>query len=143
MVTFETMYFLIYSSSATFKFETDDLKTLLIQARERNKSLGISGMLIYSGGKFIQLIEGQELVVKLLYQVICDDTRHTDVTTLKEGQIDALFFEDWSMGFKVVSPQAVQEIAGIEGYKELYTPDNFNLTAALKLFKIYAESTIG
>jgi hypothetical protein len=60
------MYFLIYNSYAAVEVHDMLLKQLLIEARDKNKRLNITGMLLYFRQQFIQLIEGEENTVKML-----------------------------------------------------------------------------
>lgn len=52
------MYELIYSSVATKKFSYAELTDLLGVSKQKNEQLGLTGMLVYGGGTFVQLIEG-------------------------------------------------------------------------------------
>jgi hypothetical protein len=131
------MYFLIYSSYAVPGFKEDDLKLMLIQAREKNKEHRVTGMLLYFDGKFLQLIEGEQQIIKQLYQNILNDQRHTKVTLLKDGEIDVPFFADWSMSYKSVLSH---ELANEEGFKDLNSPNTLNKHSALKLFKILSAN---
>lgn len=129
------MYFIIYTSYATIDFNDDLLKSLLIQSRDRNKTMNITGMLFYFDSTFIQLIEGAEVDVKLLYQDICNDTRHKRVITLKQGERHERYFEDWSMGFKSINNN---ELDTVEAYRNLQTPTKLNDSAFFNLLKLIA-----
>jgi hypothetical protein len=52
------VFALVYVSSATKPFSPDELSELLAQARVDNAALGITGMLLYSNGNFMQVLEG-------------------------------------------------------------------------------------
>ncbi|OKS86478.1 BLUF domain-containing protein [Mucilaginibacter polytrichastri] len=130
------MYFISYSSYASFDLNEDQLKSLLIQSRDRNQHMGITGMLFYFDQKFIQLIEGEEDSVKLLYADICEDERHKHVITLKEGVIENRYFLDWSMGFKSIS---TDEMDNLEGYQNLQTPTGLNFPSILNLMKLVSD----
>jgi hypothetical protein len=130
------MFFIIYSSYTAIEFDDGKLKLLLIQSRERNKDLGITGMLLYFNDTFIQLIEGGEEQVKLLYKDICNDVRHKNVITLKEGQADKRNFDNWSMGFKSLQHE---ELMAMEGYQSLQMPSGDNFPAVLNLLKLISN----
>jgi hypothetical protein len=131
-----SMFFIIYSSYAAVEFDDGKLKFLLIQSRERNKEMGITGMLLYFDGTFIQLIEGEEDEVKLLYKDICNDLRHRNVITLKEGPMEGRHFDNWSMGFKSLQHE---ELIAIEGYQSLQMPTENNFPAILNLLKLISS----
>ena len=91
------MYYLLYNSYAVKAFDDAALKELLIQSREKNRRLGITGMLFYFNGQFIQLIEGDEAAVRRLGIEIALDPRHKHFMILKEGAIEKRFFTLWAL----------------------------------------------
>jgi len=90
---------MIYASAATVEFSDEDLKALLLTARERNQELEISGMLVYHEGSFLQILEGHEDAVLALYAKIERDDRHDNVKMLLRSEIDERSFGEWKMGF--------------------------------------------
>jgi hypothetical protein len=57
-----------YISSATEPMSTQDLLRLLQGCRENNAGRGVTGMLFYCNGTFLQVLEGEERVIdELLY----------------------------------------------------------------------------
>ena len=127
------MYYLIYSSYAAQEFNDESLTQLLMQAREKNKRLGITGMLVFFTGNFIQLIEGEEHAVRQLGIEISQDTRHKHFMILNDGLIDNRFFSDWSMGFRSVNPENQH---AVECFKELNSPDKKNISSFLYLLSL-------
>lgn len=91
---------LIYVSSAKRKMKQGDLLDLLQVSRSNNKRLDVTGVLVYRNGAFLQVLEGQEQAVERLYERICADERHKDVTTLMKEPADRRDFPDWAMGFR-------------------------------------------
>lgn len=114
------MFFLVYISSATQPFSVDDLSTLLAVSRKNNAELGITGMLLYKDGNFMQVLEGDERTVRALYEKIGVDPRHSGEITLQQGFVDERQFPDWSMGFRDLNSP---EIRATQSYSEfLNTP---------------------
>lgn len=99
----------------------EELKNLLIQSREKNKTLDITGMLLYREGTFMQIIEGEKKNVVELYDTILRDERHHGILEVLTGEITERNFEDWSMGFL-----NMDSIDGHPKYK-VYIRDNFTL----------------
>jgi hypothetical protein len=93
------MYYLIYMSSAVRPMTYDELSALLKAAREKNRQLGITGMLLYQRGTFLQLLEGDKTVVNEVFDSISKDSRHTGIHVVHTGNIAERNFSDWSMGF--------------------------------------------
>ena len=130
------MYFVIYSSNAAVEFSDDHIKNLLIESKEKNKALSITGLLLFFDGKFLNLLEGEEKKVRDLYDVICKDERHKDVLKLKEGYIENRFCNDWSMCFKHGTYKA---LAGLEGYKNMSDPYGTEPSCALKIYSALTD----
>ena len=61
------MFRLIYVSTARELMDKDALLGILAKAREKNARLGITGMLLYKDGNFLQLLEGEETIVRGIY----------------------------------------------------------------------------
>lgn len=58
---------------------------LLEAARCFNVERRISGLLLYSAGRFVQVLEGPEDAVQNLYATIQQDARHTQVVAVNAG----------------------------------------------------------
>jgi Sensors of blue-light using FAD len=109
------MFFLVYVSSATRPFSREDLRVLLETCRKNNAELGVTGMLLYKDGNFMQVLEGDEGAVRGLYARIAADPRHGGEITLQQGFAEGRQFPDWSMGFRDLdSPEAHAD----QGYNE-------------------------
>lgn len=93
---------LCYASTATRDFTRDDLLQLLSSARKHNADKGITGLLLYQGGHFLQVLEGEAAPVRALFKQICDDPRHRDVALLFEELVSHSQYPNWSMGFQVL-----------------------------------------
>ncbi len=114
------MFFLVYVSTGTWQFSRDDLGHLLATSRENNFRAGITGLLLYKDGNFMQLLEGEEGAVHALYHKIGLDPRNKGVLPLLQGFVDERQFPDWSMGFRDLNSP---EIHATPGYNEfLNTP---------------------
>ncbi len=114
------MFYLVYVSVAAENVSRDDLLEILSWSRTKNAEAGITGMLLYKEGNFMQVLEGEESAVRDLYTRIRQDPRHLGIVTLVEGERERRCFGDWSMGFHDLSaPEARQ----VPGYSEfLNTP---------------------
>ena len=114
------MFFLTYASTATQDLSKDDLNELLAQCRKNNAELGITGMLLYKDGNFMQVLEGEESTVRSLYAKISGDPRHKGEILLQQGTQEERQFPAWSMGFRDLQSA---EARSIPAYSEfLNTP---------------------
>lgn len=88
---------LLYASRAIdpLSSETEDI---LAQSRSHNPACGITGILCYGGGIFLQALEGGRRQVSDLYGHIQRDKRHKDVVLLHYEEIAERRFGGWTMG---------------------------------------------
>jgi hypothetical protein len=112
----QSFFYLIYISIATELMSEDNLIKLLDQSRQNNAEIAVTGILLYMEGRyldklegrFMQLLEGAEDDVRMLYERILVDGRNHSVLVLKTGHYDTRSFPDWSMGFETVNEEAAQ-----------------------------------
>ncbi len=89
---------LIYKSAAhEATLANEALADLQRIATEKNSRLGITGMLILSGDRFLQVLEGDSDKVNQLYARIIADQRHHDVELISYEAIAQRFFDIWAM----------------------------------------------
>ena len=88
---------LIYASRAA-DASAEAIEAILTQAREHNPATGITGVLCYGGGVFLQAIEGGRSQVSALFGHIQRDARHQDVELLHYEEINERRFGGWTMG---------------------------------------------
>lgn len=103
---------LIYCSTAAHEMSQAELLNLLQQSRRRNEQLKLTGMLLYGGGVFMQLLEGIPAAVDMVYQKISRDPRHHSLILLEREPISTRSFAGWSMGFHHLEAEAGQQLAG-------------------------------
>lgn len=89
---------LMYASRATPEVGPEALQAILRQSKRNNPALGITGLLCFSNGVFIQALEGGRSAVSRLYQKIANDPRHHEVVLLSYEEIGERRFAGWSMG---------------------------------------------
>ncbi|MEZ5933372.1 MAG: BLUF domain-containing protein [Alphaproteobacteria bacterium] len=100
----------VYASAASDSFTSADLDTLLTTARARNEAAGVTGILLYHDGSFLQVLEGEEATVSEVYDRISKDKRHSELSLIFRGTIDERNFGAWSMGF--YRPKDAGELPG-------------------------------
>lgn len=88
---------LLYCSRAVDS-SPDAIESILSQARQYNPTQGITGILCYGGGIFLQAIEGGRMPVSDLFGHIQKDPRHKDVALLHYEEITERRFGGWTMG---------------------------------------------
>lgn len=107
-------YSIVYISTAIADFKEADLVQLLKQTRGFNEQAGITGVLLYGGGRFVQVLEGCPAAVRQLYARIKADPRHAHLEKLADGPVARREFKEWYMGF--APPPAVADWQQLPGY---------------------------
>ena len=102
------MISITYVSSAVHQFRELTLLDLVDQCQSNNSRLGVTGILVYSDGNFMQVIEGPDLVTNALYERIRLDARHHDVITVHSQSLDRREFQGWSMAFNIMPIKALR-----------------------------------
>lgn len=121
----QSIYHVLYRSRAISTPTEADLQALLQWSRTYNAHHQITGLLLYSHERYVQLIEGPEEVVRALYARIQQDARHTQVVTLSDGPGPQRWFADWHMAFgQVDTPEMHQVLGGVEARKLPLVPIN-------------------
>lgn len=103
---------LVYVSSAREKFDKASLVRLLAHSRDNNQAQGITGMLLYKDGNFLQVLEGEAQTVRDLYERIQRDPRHQNTIVMLDESISQRTFPDWSMGFRDLDDPQLKEMSG-------------------------------
>ena len=88
---------LLYASRA-LDTSPDAIESILHQSRDHNPSTGVTGVLCYGGGIFLQALEGGRMAISELYGHIQRDPRHKDVVLLQYEEISERRFSGWTMG---------------------------------------------
>ncbi len=88
---------LLYASRAVDTSQ-HAIEGILAQSRQHNPQSGITGILCYGGGIFLQAIEGGRMAVSDLFGHIQRDVRHKDVVLLDFEEISERRFGGWTMG---------------------------------------------
>lgn len=91
---------LVYLSFATVPFTQADLDDLLRTSRRNNARSGVTGMLLFRDGDFLQVLEGEEAPVRETFDRIEQDPRHDGVRVIDESSVAQREFNDWAMGFR-------------------------------------------
>ncbi len=89
---------LMYVSRASDSVNQNELVAILRKSKANNVGTGITGVLCFSAGIFLQVLEGGRSQVSALYNKIANDPRHHDVVLLSFEEVGERSFAGWSMG---------------------------------------------
>jgi|SRR5271169_2513729 len=108
-------YRLIYSSEAAPGLAAAGLEEMLAESRVRNRVYGITGVLLFVEGAFLQILEGEKEDVLGLMERIQRDPRHHGVKVFYEQEIVERAFASWSMAYLSPSAEEVAKWAELDG----------------------------
>ena len=114
------LFRMAYVSTASKLFDPAELRDMLKEANERNKKSGVTGMLLYKDGQFMQVLEGEAESVISTFSRISKDQRHHGIMVLVKGAVQERRFANWSMAFRDLSLPDHQEVEGFSDF--LNTP---------------------
>jgi hypothetical protein len=86
-----------YTSLARIDLQTSDLENIHTTARELNAIDGITGLLVFNGTHFLQIIEGSDAAIGDLLERLRRDPRHSGLEVRDDRPIHDRSFPDWSM----------------------------------------------
>jgi hypothetical protein len=91
-----------------------ELERLVGAARDRNFKVGVTGMLVFTGDHFAQVLEGPAAAVELIMASIRRDGRHHSITEYTQW-VTTRSFAAWSLGYEGDSPYVDGLIASMFG----------------------------
>ena len=99
-----------YVSNSDRKLEHQQIEELLRFCQDKNKRLGIKGLLIYSEGKFFQILEGDKKVILPLFRKIEKDSRHDGIIQVIGRDIEQGSFDGYKVDIVKADRQLKREI---------------------------------
>ena len=90
---------LTYTSWARAGIRQDAVDAILASSRVNNPLDGITGVLIFNGTAFMQILEGSEAAIDSLTARLLNDPRHSNIAIRDTRLIDARTFPNWSMAY--------------------------------------------
>lgn len=91
---------LIYISTARAVLAQAEIERVLAVSRRNNAAVGLTGLLVVGGRRFLQALEGPEDAVETTFRRIGADPRHFAVVTLRRETVADRAFPDWTMGYQ-------------------------------------------
>jgi hypothetical protein len=88
---------LTYTSLARLDLDAADLEAVHRTARELNALDGITGLLVFNGTHFLQIIEGAQNAIDDLVERLRRDSRHSGFEIRDRHSVESRSFPDWSM----------------------------------------------
>jgi hypothetical protein len=134
---------IFYLSHATNLISDEQVQDILATAHRNNPGLGVTGVLVYMGGMFAQVLEGPEAAILRLYVKIMDDRRHSDCQIVHISPANERMFQKWSMGIIRSAPLDFQKIMDMKARRvEVVGPKVFMETMNSFVHKLHAGDAL-
>jgi hypothetical protein len=108
----------IYVSTANKKIVDADLDSILESSVRHNFKNDVTGLLLFVGNRFMQVLEGQEIEINETMTRIAEDSRHTDLVVLERTAIASRSFDKWNMGFHRLNAHEANSKPGFADFLE-------------------------
>ena len=127
---------LSYVSRCARTLSAADIDAIAMVSQRNNQRDGVTGILVVTGGVFIQTLEGDDQAVDATYRRILADDRHLDVICLQsEAGITRRIFADWSLD--VIDLDRRQELV-LQPLRVLLQ----TLTASYRIIERYTQPAV-
>jgi hypothetical protein len=130
---------IFYASSARKDMTRVGIEALLERARAHNTRVGITGILLYKGGIFLQLIEGPDAEITALFKRIQLDPRHDHVIQILNLTHRQRIFNEWTMAYRELSELDIHMVNEILSWNKLISAakeiDNHLILHMLERFR--------
>lgn len=105
---------IVYSSQAVPGLAAAQLEALVQDAIRFNGDVGVTGVLLFDGSRFLQYIEGPQDGVDVVYSRVLHARSHHELMELNRGQLGQRAFPYWSMRQITVDAMCLARVAAGE-----------------------------
>ncbi len=111
------LYRLVYTSARSSRCSDEEIEKILEASRRNNKRLNVTGILIHTKDRFLQVLEGDREKVTALYNKIEKDNRHGGSIMRFCEPVDKRYFADWNMASKKVNSNDIEYNTSVSDQK--------------------------
>ena len=86
-----------YQSTARPGLSAGDVGAIIHLSRRNNRQVGVTGVLLFDGRRFLQLLEGEAAAVESVWRRIARDGRHAEPEVVADRAVDVREFGHWDM----------------------------------------------
>lgn len=116
------LYEVLYVSTLSIDQPLSAIAAIASRARVNNRARGITGLLVFDGSRFGQLLEGPEAAVRALMERIRDDPRHIYVEVLHDAPLPQRRFQQFSLAFSTLEDEhALEKLESLRGPNAVLT----------------------
>ncbi|MCF7752235.1 BLUF domain-containing protein [Bacillus subtilis subsp. subtilis] len=100
-----------YVSEASAGLSSTTLDALVADASRFNTVAGVTGVLLFDGGRFLQYFEGPEDGVAGVHERILQARSHHAIVELSRGRVPQRYFPYWGMRWLAVEPVLIRQLS--------------------------------
>jgi len=97
----DQLYRIVYLSRAVRAFDSTELRLIAASASAMNDMVGLTGLLLYDGSRFLQALEGPKTAAAATMDGIERDGRHDSIAYIQDTLATERQFSNWGMQFKL------------------------------------------
>lgn len=90
---------IVYVSRAAAHLTELNVQRIQWSSQVRNRRLDVTGMLVFTGRHFAQVLEGREEALQELMGSLSRDRRHSELRVVMDEPITTRRFDGWAMGY--------------------------------------------
>lgn len=92
----------------------EGLDAIIDASARNNPTAGITGLLLYNGRNFMQLLEGKGEALDALMERISGDPRHSGVAIVHRGEVAERSCPEWAMKRVIIAESVAERRAALE-----------------------------
>ena len=100
----------------------DDIGNILDSCQRNNRERNVTGLLLYNGRNFLQLLEGEHADLLWVMRRISSDERHSGISVLEDMDAHERACPDWTMR----NIRLVDDVAQRRAALDAELPDNLD-----------------
>jgi PAS domain S-box-containing protein len=132
------LWVLVYGGASVAPTGEAELRALREESRRNNERLGVTGMLLYRGGNFLQVLEGGERAVSDLYRRIRADRRHRGCHAFLSCAKRWRMFPGWTMALRTDADLTAEHRRALDAFaRDAHGPDAASARAVAKLIGVF------
>jgi len=113
-----SLHRVVYMSTAVGVLRADELDRIYLRAKSANAGAGITGLMLFYEGVFLQVLEGTAAGVTSLMERIRRDRRHAGITLLESGPATQRSFASSPMQFIAARNLSAGEKQAFSGLRQ-------------------------
>lgn len=125
---------LIYTSEAMKPLPMEGFMRIRRKARDMNQMNGVTGLLAYGEGRFLQILEGERDVVSETFTRILKSPLHHSASLIQFTACSERFFDNWTMRHLTVQHELLDDI----GFMETFQPQCWSADRCLSFALKYS-----